>query len=217
MVLTPIQLQRIISGLKKTFIKRYIVERTNKAEKDWNNRVRNQRVVGRIYGMKYIWKGHKDRNRQEQNKKEWASSVGLCLWHQPQHPHHLKVSPWGLPLKPGVGQYIAMNATPTARDFFLANIYLPHPPPSVYSPAFFQNLSQVFPPYISSFWKQRICFLNAGVVRSTVGAQVTDFFLYKLLKLSKWSVQRNLSHLPLVRKASVFCLCVPEGIKCLRM
>ena len=27
-----IQPQRIISGLKKTFIKRYIVERTNKAE-----------------------------------------------------------------------------------------------------------------------------------------------------------------------------------------
>ena len=26
-----------------------------------------------------------------------------------------------LPLKPGVGQYIAMHATLTARDFFLAN------------------------------------------------------------------------------------------------
>ena len=25
-----------------------------------------------------------------------------------------------LPLKPGVGQYIAIHATPTARDFFLA-------------------------------------------------------------------------------------------------
>ena len=28
-----------------------------------------------------------------------------------------------LPLKPGVGQYIAMHATLTARDFFLANFY----------------------------------------------------------------------------------------------
>ena len=28
-----------------------------------------------------------------------------------------------LPLKPGVGQYIAMHATHTARDFFLANFY----------------------------------------------------------------------------------------------
>ena len=35
-----------------------------------------------------------------------------------------------LPLKPGVDQYIAIHATLTARDFFLA-----------YSPAFFQNLS----------------------------------------------------------------------------
>ena len=28
-----------------------------------------------------------------------------------------------LPLKPGVGQYIAIHATLTARDFFLANFY----------------------------------------------------------------------------------------------
>ena len=28
-----------------------------------------------------------------------------------------------LPLKPGVGQYITMHATFTARDFFLANFY----------------------------------------------------------------------------------------------
>ena len=28
-----------------------------------------------------------------------------------------------LPLKPGVGQYIAVHATLTARDFFLANFY----------------------------------------------------------------------------------------------
>ena len=49
----PIQPQRIISGLKKTFIKRYIVERAYKAEKDRKNRVRKQRVAGRIYGRKY--------------------------------------------------------------------------------------------------------------------------------------------------------------------
>ena len=29
----------------------------------------------------------------------------------------------GLPLKPGVGQYIAIHATPTARDFILAYFY----------------------------------------------------------------------------------------------
>ena len=37
-----------------------------------------------------------------------------------------------LPLKPGVGQYISVHATLTARDFFLAYFYLP-----VHSPAFF--------------------------------------------------------------------------------
>ena len=35
-------------------------------------------------------------------------------------------------LKPGAGQHIAVHATPTARDFFLANFYL-----LVHSPAFF--------------------------------------------------------------------------------
>ena len=32
-----------------------------------------------------------------------------------------------LPLKPGIGQYIAMHATLTARDFFLAIFYLSGP------------------------------------------------------------------------------------------
>ena len=32
-----------------------------------------------------------------------------------------------LPLKPGVGQYIATHATLTARNFFLANFYLSGP------------------------------------------------------------------------------------------
>ena len=49
----PSHPQRIISGLRETFIKRYIVERTDKAEYDQNNRVRKRRVVSRIYGMKY--------------------------------------------------------------------------------------------------------------------------------------------------------------------
>ena len=50
----PSQPLGIISWLKETFIKRYIVERTNKAEiRQKKNRVRKRRVVGRIYGMKY--------------------------------------------------------------------------------------------------------------------------------------------------------------------
>ena len=47
----PNQPQRIISGLKETFIRRYIVERTIKAE------FRKRRVVGRIYGMNTQLKG----------------------------------------------------------------------------------------------------------------------------------------------------------------
>ena len=46
-----------------------------------------------------------------------------------------------LPLKPGVGQYIAIHATLAARDFFLAYFF-----PSVHSPAFFfSNTSPDFP------------------------------------------------------------------------
>ena len=51
------------------------------------------RVVGKIYGMKYSWKGHKDRNRQEQKKKkEWANLAGLCQKRKRQHPNHMMVS-----------------------------------------------------------------------------------------------------------------------------
>ena len=45
-----------------------------------------------------------------------------------------------LPLKPGVGQYIAMHAILTARDFFLANFYLSGPFTCIFSktsPEFF--------------------------------------------------------------------------------
>ena len=33
--------------------------------------------------------------RTEEEKKEWASSVGLCQNHTPEHPHRVKVSPLG--------------------------------------------------------------------------------------------------------------------------
>ena len=45
-----------------------------------------------------------------------------------------------LPLKSGVGQYIAMNTTLTASDIFLANFY-----PSGPFTCNFPNLSRVFP------------------------------------------------------------------------
>ena len=46
------QPQRIIPELRETFMKRYIVERTNKAEIRPEEQ-RKRRVLGRIYGMKY--------------------------------------------------------------------------------------------------------------------------------------------------------------------
>ena len=49
----PSQPLGTISGPKETFIKRYIVERTNKAEIKPKSTVRKQRVVERINGMKY--------------------------------------------------------------------------------------------------------------------------------------------------------------------
>ena len=59
--------------------------------------MRKRGVVGRIYGMKYRVKSHKDRNRYKNRiKKELASSVGLRQKHYPQHPHYVKVSPRGL-------------------------------------------------------------------------------------------------------------------------
>ena len=43
-----------------------------------------------------------------------------------------------VPFKPGVGQYVAIHATLTARDFFLAYFYLSGP----FTCIFFQNLSR---------------------------------------------------------------------------
>ena len=45
-----------------------------------------------------------------------------------------------LPLKPGVGQYIAMHAALTAMDFFFVNLY-----PSGPFTCIFSNLSRIFP------------------------------------------------------------------------
>ena len=59
--------------------------------------MRKWRVVRRIHGMKYSWKGSKDKNRHKnRNKKEWASLVGLCQKYKLQHPHQAKASLRGL-------------------------------------------------------------------------------------------------------------------------
>ena len=65
----PSQPQRIISGLKETFIKRYIVERTSKAEIRPGEQSEKAESCRGIYGMKYGLKGHKDRNRHKNRIK----------------------------------------------------------------------------------------------------------------------------------------------------
>ena len=59
----PSQPLGIISGPTETFRKRYIVERTNNAEIRPEEQSEKLRVVRRIYGMKYSFKGHKDRKQ----------------------------------------------------------------------------------------------------------------------------------------------------------
>ena len=80
----PSQPLRIISGLKETFIKRCIVDGTNKAEiRPEKNRVRKRRVVGRIYGIKCDGKGHKDRNRHENRIKRGGQARLVYVRHKP--------------------------------------------------------------------------------------------------------------------------------------
>ena len=49
----PSQPRRIISGLRETFIERFIVERTVKAELRLEGQSEKAEVVERMYGMKY--------------------------------------------------------------------------------------------------------------------------------------------------------------------
>ena len=55
-----------------------------------------------------------------------------------------------LPLKPGVGQFIAIHATLTARDFFCAYFY----PSGPFTCIFFQNISQFF---LCWLWLTPVC------------------------------------------------------------
>ena len=66
-----------------TFIRRYIVERSNKAEIRPEEQSERRRVVGGggggINGMKYGWKGRTDRNRhKERIKRSGQARLVLC-------------------------------------------------------------------------------------------------------------------------------------------
>ena len=78
--------------------------------------MRKRRVVGRIYGMKYSWKGHKDtRNRQKNRKKKRSGQAGLVYiknvnrngpttwrWargdHKTRHFENLRTEQWAHPI-----------------------------------------------------------------------------------------------------------------------
>ena len=83
-----------LSGLRETFTMGYTVERINKAG------IRPEALGEKAEGCRKNLRNEiqlngpsKQKQTQEQNKKEWASSVGLCQKHKPQHSHHAKVSP----------------------------------------------------------------------------------------------------------------------------
>ena len=74
----PRQPQRITSGLRETFIKRYIVERTNKAEMRPEEQCEKAESCRENSWNEIQLKGpYRQAQSQEQNKKEWASLVGL--------------------------------------------------------------------------------------------------------------------------------------------
>ena len=72
----------------------------------------------------------------------YASPCSGELRMQRLKPHLVRTQSLNfLPLKPGVGQYIALHAMLTARDFFLA-CFCPYGP--FHSPAFFSKTSHDF-------------------------------------------------------------------------
>ena len=108
----PSQPQRIISGLRETFTKRYIVERTNKAEIKPEEQIEKAESFRENSWKEIQLKGpQRQKQTQEQNKKEWASSVSLCHRHKPQHSHHVKVGPRGLLLENFRERATAVSAT----------------------------------------------------------------------------------------------------------
>ena len=75
----PSQPQKIISGLRGTFIKRYIVERTSKAEiRPAEQSEKAESCRENLWNEVQLKGPQRQKKTQEQNKKEGASSVGLC-------------------------------------------------------------------------------------------------------------------------------------------
>ena len=71
-------------------MKRDIVERTNTAEIRPEEQSRESGELS-----ENLWNQIQLKGPQEQNKKEWTSSDGLCQRHKPQCPHRVEVSQRG--------------------------------------------------------------------------------------------------------------------------
>ena len=94
--LRPFNHKGLSQGWRRLSLKRWRVERTNKADmrpeeqsekaESYRENLRNE------IPLKRPWK---QKRTQEQNKKEWANSFGLCQRLKRQHLHHMKVGPWG--------------------------------------------------------------------------------------------------------------------------
>ena len=76
----PSQPQRIKSGLKQTFIKRYIVERTNKAEiRPEEQSEKAESNLESLWNEIQLKGPQREKQTEEENKKEWEGSVGFML------------------------------------------------------------------------------------------------------------------------------------------
>ena len=92
----PSQPQRIILGLRTTFIKRHIVEITNKAQirpppKKQQQQKQNEKAESCWENLSNEIQSngpYRQKETQGQNKKEWASSVGLCPVERYDCGHH---------------------------------------------------------------------------------------------------------------------------------
>ena len=83
--------------------------------------MRKRRVVGRVYGMEYSWKGHRDRNRHKNRiERNGPARLVYVFDINHKHPHHGKVSPRGR---------IPLNDFPSEGDSGITDpLPTPHPP-----------------------------------------------------------------------------------------
>ena len=76
--LSPVNRKGLHQGWRRFSQRDVLLKGPIRQKEDRKNRVRKRRVVGRIYWMKYSWKGLKDRNRQK-NRIKTKSREGFFI------------------------------------------------------------------------------------------------------------------------------------------